>query len=67
MPKIYEIECDCCGGVAAREELFEDGQPLLCGCRGQISFCSETDPYCSIDSEEECPPTAGCGGEPYSA
>lgn len=55
------IECDCCGGVAARG-ICEDGQKLLCGCDGQISLDSETPPYCVIFDDGQCPVTAECEG-----
>ena len=52
------VECPCCGWLAA-EGLCEDGQPLLCGCAGQISLCAETEPWANI-GDEECPPGAKC-------
>ena len=38
------LECPCCGSIAATEP-FVDGQPLLCGCEGQVSVDGETEPW----------------------
>lgn len=45
------LECPCCGGVGAEADergLFHDGQELICGCVGSVSFDSETEPGISI-------------------
>ena len=41
------LECPRCGnvGAIAGESLtFYDGQPLICGCDGQVSCDAETEP-----------------------
>ena len=48
------LECPCCGDVGAEEEVFTDGQELCCGCPGQVSCDSETEPTIVI-YDEECP------------
>ena len=34
------LECPCCGdeGAESLDGLFLDGQPLICGCPGQVSI-----------------------------
>ncbi len=49
-----ELECPCCGCVAAKGEVF-DGQELACGCDGHISVDSESEPYAWTNCD--------CGGE----
>lgn len=37
--EVDELECDCCGEVAAVPDdagMYYDGQPLMCGCEGQV-------------------------------
>lgn len=54
------LECPCCGDPdGARPDArgyFYDGQPLVCGCAGQVMLDAETPP--SIDASD-CP----CGDE----
>ncbi len=60
-PLNFELECSCCGNLAFEGGYPEDGQELLCGCEGFISFCSETSPEVILTAEYEdgdiCP---GC-------
>ena len=48
------LECPCCGDVAA-EGIVNDGDPLICGCNGQVSLDAESPPYISCWDEEPCP------------
>lgn len=46
------IECPCCGDVGARADdcgLFADGQDLVCGCKGSVSYDAENEPYIRAD------------------
>lgn len=61
------LECPCCGEEGAFPTMYEDGDPTICGCGGQVSADGEG-AYISIHSEEECPkcsaPSALSGEEP---
>jgi hypothetical protein len=42
------LECPCCGDDGAQSDdrgLFHDGQPLICGCPGLVSYDGEDDPW----------------------
>ena len=42
------VACPQCRGVAARpceDGYYWDGQPIVCGCSGYVSFDSETPPH----------------------
>ena len=57
-PEVTDIECPCCGDVGAESDssgLYSDGQALVCGCPGQVSLDTETDPYIQIHDDEPCP------------
>jgi hypothetical protein len=52
---ITELECPCCGDVGARanaEGYFIYGQPLVCGCNGQVVGDAETALDIDVD---DCP------------
>lgn len=41
---ITELNCDCCGGIAAFADeagVFYVGQPLWCGCSGYVVFADD--------------------------
>ena len=46
------LECPCCGDVAASGEMFTDGQPLECACRGHVSVTADEEPHVFIDDCE---------------
>lgn len=51
-----ELECSCCGRVAARADsqgFFHEDQPLICGCEGCVSLDNEERPWVNA-SECEC-------------
>lgn len=42
------LECGCCGDVGAWADddgLFGDGDPLVCGCPGQVSIDPDAGPW----------------------
>jgi len=53
------MECPCCGCEGAIGPEYYDGDPLECGCAGQVS-CSEGEAYIAIDTSESCPKHALC-------
>lgn len=53
-----ELECPCCGWVAA-SGIMQDGQDLDCGCNGWISLDAETAPYVVI-GDLSCDTAARC-------
>jgi hypothetical protein len=59
-PKMVSIECSCCGDDAwygPADSEIADGTPLQCGCKGQISCDSETEPWVNAD-ECDCEATS---------
>jgi hypothetical protein len=57
--EVVELECPCCGDVAAEGEVT-DGQALLCGCNGYVSVDAEEPAWVAISEVDECPPHALC-------
>lgn len=54
---ISELECPCCGDVAARADMegfFHDGDRLVCGCYGWVTADGET-LHISGVGDEPCP------------
>jgi len=50
------LECPCCGRIGALADLrgeFHDGQDLVCGCDGQVSCDSESEP--DVVVSDDCP------------
>ena len=50
------VECSCCGDVGAyanEEDLFEDGQSLICGCHGWVVVEEDGDIWVNA-SECDC-------------
>jgi hypothetical protein len=42
------LECPCCGSDGAASDArgwFHDGQPLICGCPGWVSFDPDDGPW----------------------
>ena len=61
-PPKFTIECPCCGCTGAigdAEGRYQDGQALVCGCAGCVSFDAETEPDISLNGDE-CPVSAKC-------
>lgn len=50
------LECPCCGdiGVESNDGLFQDGQPLTCGCPGWVSVEEDGDAWIN-NGDEPCP------------
>lgn len=60
-PDVTELECTCCGDVAATADafgFFHDGQSLECGCEGHVTCDSENPAEVNAYDCE-------CGGEGY--
>lgn len=60
--EVMVLECPCCGddgAVSDADNLFADGQGLICGCAGHVSVDSETDAWISM-SDLVCLPGAKC-------
>ena len=48
---IVTLECPCCGedgAYADADDMFEDGQALVCGCDGHVMVDTETEPSINV-------------------
>ena len=58
-PRNY-LECPCCGGVGAigrndgAEDLYADGQELVCRCIGQVEIDDWDEPAVATINVDEC-------------
>ncbi len=69
MDETSYLECDCCGDIGAYPlyyengvGFYEDGQPLICGCHGQV--CCDIDMLAYINAYYcECDYAMGVNNE----